>query len=136
MSHDEDNMRLMSLLQPVLNLADVCVMGYEALSRGPSDSPLHAPQALFRVAEQHGLLTVLDWACVRTSLRTFAKLKLPGRLFVNLSPSSLLDTSFAPGAMLAALAEVGLASHQIVIEITENATSLDYAFLRKAVHPV
>ena len=142
MSHDElrlhldhilDNVRLMTLLQPVLNLVDGRVMGYEALSRGPSNSPLHAPQTLFRVAEQHGLLTDLDWACVRTALRTFAKLKLPGRLFVNLSPSSLLDTSFAPEAMLAALADVGLASHQVVVEITENATSLDYAFLRKAV---
>jgi len=140
MSHDElrlhldhilDNARLMTLLQPVLNLVDGRVMGYEALSRGPSNSPLHAPQTLFRVAEQQGLLTDLDWACVRTALKTFAKLKLPGRLFVNLSPSSLLDTSFAPEAMLAALADVGLASHQVVVEITENATSLDYAFLRK-----
>jgi EAL domain-containing protein (putative c-di-GMP-specific phosphodiesterase class I)/GGDEF domain-containing protein len=142
MSHDElrphlehilDNTRLMTLLQPVLNLVDGRVMGYEALSRGPSNSPLHAPQALFRVAGQHGLLTVLDWACMRTALTTFARLKLPGRLFVNLSPSSLLDTSFSPEAMLAALAEAGLACTQVVIEITENATSLDYAFLRKAV---
>jgi EAL domain-containing protein (putative c-di-GMP-specific phosphodiesterase class I)/GGDEF domain-containing protein/CBS domain-containing protein len=142
MSHEElrlhlehilDNARLMTLLQPVLDMAEGRVMGYEALTRGPSNSPLHAPQAMFRVAEHHGLLTVLDWACVRASLKTFSQLKLPGRLFVNLSPSSLLDAAFAPEAMLALLGDAGMASHQVVIEITENATSLDYAFLRKAV---
>ena len=125
--------RLMTLLQPILDLVEGRVMGYEALSRGPSNSPLHAPQALFRVAGHHGLLTALDWACVRTALKTFARLNLPGRLFVNLSPSSLLDTGFAPDALLAELADIGLDSNRVVIEITENAAALDYGDLRQAV---
>jgi len=126
------NARLMTLLQPILDMVEGRVMGYEALSRGPSNSPLHAPQALFRVAEQHGLLTALDWACVRMALKTFARLNLAGRLFVNLSPGSLLDASFAPDMLLAELNHFGLAGSQIVIEITENATSLDYEDLRQA----
>jgi len=142
MSHEESRLhledilahtRLVTLLQPLLDLEEGRVMGYEALSRGPSNSPLHAPQTLFRVAEQHGLLTALDWACVRMALKTFAKLNLPGRLFINLSPTSLLDASFAPPAVLAALCETGLNPHQVVIEITENATALDYSELRQAV---
>ncbi|MHB1215789.1 MAG: GGDEF domain-containing protein [Thiobacillus sp.] len=134
--HLEDilaNARLMTLMQPVLDLVGGQVMGYEALSRGPSNSPLHAPQALFRVAEQHGLLTVLDWACVRMALRTFAQLNLPGQLFVNLSPGSLLDASFAPVEVMAALEIAGISSDRVVIEITENATALDYGDLRQAV---
>lgn len=142
MSHDElrphldhilDNARLMTLLQPVFDLEEGRMMGYEALSRGPSNSPLHAPQALFRVAEQHGMLAALDWACVRMALKTFAQLDLSGKLFVNLSPVSLLDASFAPGAIVAALDQVGLTGSQVVIEITENATALDYGNLRQAV---
>jgi len=125
--------RLTTLLQPVLDLFDGRVMGYEALSRGPSDSPLHAPQALLGVAEYHGLLPALEWACVRTAFKTFARLNLPGQLFVNLSPHSLLDAAFAPDAMLAALDEAGMAGHQVVIEITENAAALDYADMRQAV---
>ena len=141
MSHEElrlhlehilANALLMTLLQPVLDLVEGRVMGYKALSRGPSNSPLHVPQALFRVAEHHGLLTGLDWACVRMALKTFARLNLPGRLFVNLSPGSLLDASFAPDAVLAALADAGMSSTQVVIEITENATALDYGELRQA----
>ncbi|HQS81703.1 MAG TPA: GGDEF domain-containing protein [Thiobacillus sp.] len=142
MSHEEmrvhlqdilANARLITLLQPVLDLVEGRVMAYEALTRGPSNSPLHAPQALFRVAEQHGLMTALDWACVRMAFKTFAQLNLQGRLFVNLSPGSLLDASFAPDAVLAALGDAGMASNQVVIEITENATALDYGDLRQAV---
>jgi EAL domain-containing protein (putative c-di-GMP-specific phosphodiesterase class I)/GGDEF domain-containing protein len=142
MSHDElrlelehilKNARLMTLLQPVLDLVEGRMMGYEALSRGPSNSPLHAPQALFRVADHHGMLAALDWACVHMALKTFAQLDLSGKLFVNLSPSSLLDASFAPDAILAALDQVGLTSSQVVVEITENAAALDYGALRHAV---
>ena len=140
MSHDElrlhlkdilKNARLGTLLQPVLDLAEGRVMGYEALTRGPSNSPLHAPQALFRVAEQHGLLPALDWACVRMALKSHALLNLPGQLFVNMSPSSLL--ALEPDALLDILKKNGLASHRVVIEITENASSIDYGDLRQAV---
>ncbi|MBW8328614.1 MAG: GGDEF domain-containing protein [Thiobacillus sp.] len=142
MSHDElrlqlehilKNGRLMTLLQPILDLVEGRVMGYEALTRGPSNSPLHAPQVLFRLAEQHGLLAVLDWACVRMALQSFARLNLPGQLFVNLSPGSLLDPAFAPDAVLDALRKAGIASNKVVIEITENASALDYSELRQAV---
>lgn len=133
LEHILKNARLMTLLQPILDLVEGRVMGYEALTRGPSNSPLHAPQVLFRVAEQHGLLPALDWLCVRMVLEAHARLNLPGLLFVNLSPISLLDASFAPDAVLAALDQVGLASNRIVIEITENNAALDYSDLRQAV---
>jgi len=142
MSHEElrphlehilGNMRLTTLLQPILDLVDGRIMGYEALSRGPSNSPLHVPQTLFHVAEHFGLLASLDWACLRTALKTFARLNLAGQLFVNLSPGSLLDASFTPTAILAALANVGIASKRVVIEITESTPTLDYAHLRQVV---
>lgn len=128
-----ENCRLVTLLQPILDLVEGQVMGYEALSRGPSDSPLHAPQVMFRVAEANGLLTTLDWACMRMALKTFARLNLSGRLFVNLSPHSLLHASFAPAAIQAELDATGIASNRLIIEITENASALDYGEMRQAV---
>lgn len=125
--------RLTTLLQPVLDLVECRVMGYEALTRGPSNSPLHAPQALFRTAAQCGLLATLDKACFDTALKTFTRLALPGRLLVNLTPASLLDPGFTPAAMLAMLAAAGLPASRMVLEITENATAMDYGDLREAV---
>lgn len=135
-SHLEEilaNARLTTLLQPVLDMSKGTISGYEALSRGPADSPLHAPQTLFRVAETHGLGTRLEWACVRSAFTTFGTLDLPGQLFVNLSPASLLDPAFAPATVIAALKDAGLTNDRLVFEITEHCAYIDYADLRDAV---
>ncbi|MRB37235.1 diguanylate phosphodiesterase, partial [Bacillus thuringiensis] len=48
------------LFQPILSLAERLRGGYEALTRGPSNSPLHSPLALFAVARQSGRLSELE----------------------------------------------------------------------------
>ena len=48
--------RLTPLFQPVVDLRERCIVGYEALIRGPSDSPLHAPLNLFDAANRAGKL--------------------------------------------------------------------------------
>ena len=125
--------RLHTLLQPVLDLQTGGMTGYEALTRGPSNSPLHSPLALFRAAECADLTTRLDRACMASALAAFARLRLPGRLFVNLTPASLLDAAFSADAMCAAITGARLTVNQVAIEITENASSVDYAGLREAV---
>lgn len=142
MSHEElhthleniiENASLTTLLQPILDMTEGRLMGYEALSRGPTNSLLHLPQALFAEATYRGLLPELDWACMRTAIRTFARLNLPGRLFVNLSPTSLLDASFTLDAILTELANAGISSKRLVIEITESTRTLDYVRLQQVV---
>ena len=128
-----DEARLLTLLQPVLDIQAGAITGYEALTRGPSNSPLHSPQALFRAAEMAGMTVDLDEACMRTALHTFARMQLPGRLFVNLTPASLLDARFAPAPFLTILHAAGLSPGQVVVEITENTTVADYGALREAV---
>jgi len=125
--------RLLTLLQPVLDLHTGQMAGYEALTRGPSDNPLHSPIALFRAADCAGLTGTLDAACMASALAAFARLRLPGRVFVNLTPTSLLDPRFAPEAILRAFADAGLTASQVAFEITETATTVDYAGLRGAV---
>jgi len=41
---------LHAMFQPVINLANAEVLGYEGLVRGPADSTLHAPLDLFQTA--------------------------------------------------------------------------------------
>lgn len=135
-SHLEDllsSTRLVTLLQPVLDLAEGRVAGYEALSRGPSNSPLYAPQALSGAASHHGLLPALDRARVRLALGTFTRLRLPGKLFVNLSPANLLDPDFAPGAILDALGEAGLSANRLVLAIPAYSVAPGHPRLRAAV---
>lgn len=125
--------KLVTLLQPILDLVECRIAGYEALSRGPSDSPLHSPEALFRVAAYFGRLPDLDLVCADTAFATFARLRLPGRLFVNLTPESLLAPVFAPGPVLERLAEAGIERGRLIFEITESSPQVDYGALKQAV---
>lgn len=128
-----EHTKLVTLLQPILDMADGRIAGYEALTRGPSDSPLHSPEALFKVGAYYGKLLELDLACSNMAFATFAKLKLSGRLFVNLTPGSLLAKAFSPSAILDRLLRAGLERQQLVIEITESSPDFDYDELKQAV---
>lgn len=124
---------LTPLFQPILDMSGRGMFAYEALIRGPSNSPLHGPQALFKTAEYCGSLTRLDEACLRVILKGHAELGLEGRLFVNVSPESLLSPAFAPDALLARLAAVRLDRYRLVLEVTEGTPTFDYDALKEAV---
>ncbi|PKM45672.1 MAG: hypothetical protein CVV05_05270 [Gammaproteobacteria bacterium HGW-Gammaproteobacteria-1] len=112
--------RLSVLFQPIVAVGENTIHGYEALTRGPSDSPLHAPVSLFNAACQAGLLLELESQCWRLAHDSFAELGLPGRLFLNTSSRSLIQ----PGQpLLRALQGSGnpqFQAERVVIEITEQ----------------
>jgi EAL domain-containing protein (putative c-di-GMP-specific phosphodiesterase class I) len=58
---------LKSLFQPIVSIATQKIFSFEALIRGPSDSPLHNPFSLFKYAEQYDLSLKLEHACRKVS---------------------------------------------------------------------
>ncbi|MWV14105.1 EAL domain-containing protein [Pseudomonas sp. R-28-1W-6] len=125
---------LHSLFQPIIALADRRILGYEALTRGPSNSPLHSPIALFSVARNCGRLSELELASRRSACRRFRDLQLDGKLFLNVSPESLLEPTHQPGRTLKLLQEFGITPDRVVIELTEQAPIDDFALLDTALH--
>jgi diguanylate cyclase (GGDEF)-like protein len=125
---------LHSLFQPIISLSERRILGYEALSRGPSNSPLHSPVALFAVARQAGRLSELEIACRQSACRRFNEQKLPGKLFLNVSPESLLEAAHQPGRTLQLLQDFGIAPNQVVIELTEQTPTDDFQLLHTALH--
>lgn len=119
--------------QPIIDAGHQNIFGYEALIRGPSTSPFHSPLALFDAATRHGRLLELDVLCRRLSIQRFAGLNLPGRLFLNVTPSTLVDHGFREGLTHHYLEEVGLAPERVVIELTEHTPIQDYELMRQAV---
>jgi diguanylate cyclase (GGDEF)-like protein/PAS domain S-box-containing protein len=97
--------------QPIVDLDDDAVVAYEALARGPEDSPLHRPDRLFAVAVRTGRLEELDRLCREAAVRAglAGGVHAPLRLFVNVEPSAL--TSVDPVA----------GGDAIVVELTERA---------------
>lgn len=125
---------LHSLFQPIVCLSERRILGYEALIRGPSNSPLHSPLTLFASARQAGRLSELEVACRKSACRRFSELKLPGKLFLNVSPDSLMEPGHQPGRTLQLLQAFGIPPSQVIIELTEQSPTDDFALLDTALH--
>lgn len=125
---------LHSLFQPIFSLSERRILGYEALSRGPSNSALHSPINLFAVARSVGRLSELELLCRKSACLRFSQLKLEGKLFLNVSPDSLMEPRHQPGRTLQLLQSLGIPPSQVVIELTEHSPTNDFALLDTALH--
>jgi len=121
-----------TVLQPLVDLRAGRILGYEALSRGPADSPLHNPLVLFDAATEQGRLVELEALCRRRAIEAFTAQDLPGKLFVNVTPDTLLQEDFRPGMTREILRRVGLPAERVVVELTEHFPNPDYEVLRRA----
>lgn len=124
------------VFQPILDMHGRRYLGYEALIRGPQDSPLHSPAELFEAARHADLRRELEHACRAAAIREFARLRptLPApdcKLFINLSAGMLGDPVLMHDDMLQTMAAQGLRPDQIVIEITENQKVTDFSVFRE-----
>lgn len=123
---------LSSLFQPIFRLSDRTLHGYEALSRGPANSPLHTPIALFNAARNTGHIGDLERACRTSACEQFQRLRLGGKLFLNVSPEALQDPRHRSGRTLSLLKTLNIPAERIVIELTEHAPAGDLVGLRDA----
>lgn len=120
------------LFQPIVDVEHGRILGYEALTRGPADSPLHSPLVLFEVAARCGQLVEFERIVVRAIALRFRELGLPGRLFINLSPDSVIAAQRHTRAILDDMATLGVRASDIVIEVTETRPALAPESLRCA----
>ncbi|WP_428825831.1 EAL domain-containing protein [Azonexus sp. IMCC34842] len=120
------------VFQPIIDFRVRAVLGYEALIRGPQDSPLQFPDQLFAAASRAGLSLDLEHACREASLRAFAAQRLAGRLFLNVTPGCLLNNKLMNGYTRELLAELGIAANRVVIELTENQQITDMPGIQEA----
>jgi diguanylate cyclase (GGDEF)-like protein len=124
--------KLTALFQPLLDLSSGEFIGYEGLIRGPADNPLHSPANLFSAAQRQGSSLELEMLCRQIVLESFARLNLPGSLFLNISPETLTHPSFKNGQTLEFMAQLGISPERVIIEITENQPTYDFVAMRSA----
>ena len=123
---------LNALFQPIIDLKRGDFLGYEGLIRGPPNSALHSPANLFGSAERENLSLEVEMLARQTVLESFARQELPGLLFLNVSPQTLTRPSFRNGQTLAFLEQLHIDPARVVIEITENQPTFDFAAMRSA----
>ncbi len=129
---------LSPVFQPIVNMRDGTIYAHEALIRGPKGMPLHTPDALLAAARKEGLLLDFEIACVSVSLTQWAALNQPGRLFVNMSASALLQLvrTRSVEAVAQSIRKLGLQPRMLVVEITEHEHVSDIQALSEVVQQV
>lgn len=112
--------RIKTVFQPIVSLRDGSVFGFESLSRGPAQSPLQNPDALFSVAQEYGMLWELELLCRSRALESVAAHGMKMQLFLNVNPHVIRDEKFRRGFTREYLQRYGIDPAGIFFEITEK----------------
>ncbi len=124
--------RITTLFQPIVDPRSRGICGYEALTRGPSDSWLHAPQNLFEAARRADLKVELDFLCIQSAFVRFVAAHASGQLFINVSPDTIYEHPNFAERFVELARGAGMAVDRVVIELTEESLLEDYDRLRSA----
>jgi len=123
-----------TVFQPIVNMQDQSIVGYEALTRGPKGTEFESPYMLFEIATESDLLFELDRLCRRKALINASKLEAPYKLFVNTLPMTIRDPEFQGQPMVDFLKGLNLAPSRIVLEITERLAIENYSLFLEAMN--
>jgi len=123
---------IQTVFQPIVDIRKHQVLGYEALSRGPSDSPLYAAGVLFETAERAGLQQELERLCRNRAAVRFKLLNIDGLLFVNISPQMLEPPVFDLEKLEHLILELNVDPTQVVLELSERYPATDMGHTLKA----
>ena len=113
--------------QPIYRLNDETVAGFESLARFEAE-PYRSPDKWFAEADEVGLGEELEIALARKALEALREFPKDVLLSVNLSPATIMTSSFAQ--LFAALQ-----LERVVLEVTEHAAVANYTELSARLHP-
>lgn len=115
-----------TLYQPIVRLEDGVIIGYEALSRGPQNTPFESPLALLAEAEEQRCLWDLEILFRKLAIERAKGLERGQMLFLNVDPRIINDPGFHQGLTREYLDGQQLGPASIVFEITERYAIKDH----------
>ncbi|GAA0717691.1 EAL domain-containing protein [Clostridium malenominatum] len=128
------NEAISTVFQPIVSLKDGSILGYEALSRGPKDSPLNSPDKLFSCAKEYNKLWEIEKLCRVKAIERSSKINKNTYLFLNVDPHTLKDEKFIKGFTKEFLRKHDISPNIIIFEITEKTSIDDYKSFKHALN--
>ena len=122
-----------AVYQPVVDVVDLRVVGYEALTR-VAPGRFQNTDLLFKAATENDSLWSLERLCRRKALEGLPELSADELLFLNVQPDAIYDPELRDMAFLERLTQVGLHPRQIVLEMTEHSAVRDFPSFRRTLH--
>ncbi len=115
-----------TFVQPIFDLRNGGITGFELLTRGPGGA-LESPDDIFQLSSENNILTSVDLHCVKRNVQWAREYLDRGRFHLNLFPTTILDTPAA--RLLAVFGEPDLLQH-FCVEISEQQFIGDPNYLR------
>ncbi|HEY7412862.1 MAG TPA: EAL domain-containing protein [Vicinamibacteria bacterium] len=127
------NREVWNAFQPIVEIENRRVLGYEGLSRGPRGSEFEPAMTIFPLAARLGLLEELERTCRRQVFVDWEHFGSPGRLFMNTVPATIRDPSFLGKGVLDYLG-ANLSPRMVTLEISERVVIENLSLYREAMH--
>ncbi|MGE5525820.1 MAG: GGDEF domain-containing protein [Rhodospirillaceae bacterium] len=127
-----DARALTAVVQPVISLTTQEVLGYEGLVRGPAGSELYGAGALFAAADAEGLRARAELLAQEVVVESFVSRRVPGKLFLNVSPATLAEHDGRGYLLLMQLRRLRVPAGRVIIELTENQPTTNFGLMRTA----
>lgn len=114
-----ENAFIETYFQPVVDLSNGNVIGYEALTRGPRGSSMYLPNVLISEAKSRNRMKELDYLMRKTALVNAEKRGLHKMLFINIDPVAIYDVDYANCVVMRS-AEYGIPPRNVTVEFSES----------------
>ena len=124
---------LTPVYQPIVDLGDGSVLGFEGLIRPGASSPFSNPGQLFSAAAAAGRTVELDLACFEVVAAGSVSIDPAKVLSINLSPQTLEMEDFSAAWLLEILARYQVNPGRVIVELTEREAVTDLERLRRSV---
>lgn len=121
-----------TVFQPIVAVDDLSILGYEALSRGPSNTEFCSPLLLFIIAAECGLSFELDRLCRKKALERVRNMKTNKKIFVNTLTMTIHDPEFRGAYLNDLLEDLKLKPENVVFEVSERLAIDNYDIFRVA----
>ncbi|MBN1192911.1 MAG: EAL domain-containing protein [Coriobacteriia bacterium] len=119
-----------TLVHPIFRIADLGIVAYEALSRGPEASEFERPDKLFKVAYDADLVVRLERLCRKRAFATAESLPEGRMLFINIEREAVADPELQDIMFTTILENSKVKPEDIVLEITERSAITDFVAFR------
>jgi len=107
--------------QPIVDIRSREIVSYEALVRGPKGEP---SKSVFAQVPKHNF-SKFDELCRRKAIYLASRLKIPSRLNLNVTPSSVYDVDMSITATFRASLQGSIPVENIILEVVETESLLD-----------
>lgn len=128
-----EEQKIKTVFQPVISLRDGSLFGYEALSRGPENTPMNSPETLFNYAQKTDMLWELELLCRTKALFAVHENGMKSRLFLNVNPNVMNDAKFEKGFTREYLKKFSIDPQNVIFEINEKAAVTNVEEFKKIV---